>query len=353
VGSQGRQGGDQVSVAKTRAQVPPHAITGVIHARWAGQTLRTAIELGLFDALAGGARGADDLAAALGCPVKGVTLVADALAALGLIDKQDGNYRLSEPAELYLVSTSPLYLGPLLKQHDEVFKSWQDLTAAVRSGKPVRAVESDRAAAEFFPSLAAAIFAYSYTTAAMVADRLNVSALPSGARVLDVAAGSGVWSIPMAEANPGLAVDALDFESVLAETRRFASKYGVADRYRYLSGSWRAIELPEGAYDIVILGYILHGLGQAESGELLAKLRPALKAGGRVIVTEDMPADGRSAPAFPLLFAINMFLYTSDGCVFTLVELDRLLRAAGFSEVYRLELPYYGKESPVVVATRK
>lgn len=337
---------------KQESRVPPLAITAILHANLAAFALRTAVELDVFGPIERGIDSAPQIADEIGANGRGVELLLDALVGLDLINRQAGRYRLSAAASLYLVPSSPLFVGPYLLRHEEMMKVWAGLTEAIRTGKPAEEVNLETTAERFFPALASAIFPINYATAKMVAEKIAAAKLPADARVLDVAAGSGVWSLALAEANPGLTVDALDFPAVLDTTREFTEKYGVANRYRYLAGDWRDAELEAEAYDIVLLGHILHSEGMSESAKLLAKCRRAMKSGSLLVIAEFMPNEERSAPAMPLLFALNMYLLTTAGCVFTPGELERLLRSTGFSEIYRLELPFYGKESPVVVASR-
>lgn len=342
-----------MTVTKQRPAVPPVAVTAILQSSWAVGALRAGIELDVFGAVKNGGTTADDVARMVGADERGTKLLLDALTGLDLLVKKQGCYELTEVAALYLVPSSPLFMGPYVRRHAEMMRVWDRLPECIKRGQPVEQVNKDAEAAEFFPGLAAAIFPLGYATARAVAERLKIAALPAGTCVLDLAAGSGVWSIGMAEANAGLKVDALDFEPVLRVAREFTEHYGVGKQYRFLSGNWRDVSLPEQAYDIVILGHILHSEGAEESAGLLAKCYMSMKPGARLVVAECISNEERTAPAMPLLFALNMYLLTTAGCVFTLGELDRLLRRNGFVEAYQLELPYDGKESAVVVATRR
>jgi len=342
-----------MTVTKRKPAVPPMAITGMLHAFWAIGALRAAVELDVFGPLADGAKTAEQVAQQIGAHSRGVELLLDALVGLELVSRHEGRYRLTDASELYLVPSSPLFLGPYLSLTEELHQKWSSLPAVTKTGKPTAEVNLQQSAEEFFPELASTLFATNYATAQMVADALALDELPVGARVLDVAAGSGVWSIALAEAHRGFKLDMLDFPAVLEVARKFSDKYGVADRCRYLAGNWREVPLDHESYDIVVLGHILHSEGLSASTELLAKCHKSMKKGGLLVIAEFMPNDDRTAPALPLLFALNMYLLTTAGCVFTPGELESMLQATGFEETYRLELPYYGKESPILVATRK
>jgi ubiquinone/menaquinone biosynthesis C-methylase UbiE len=340
--------------APSKPITPPLAILPIVHSTWAHKAVATAVELELFDAVKNGERTADVIASKRKLSAKGVELLLDAAVSLGILEKNDHGYALNEMSELYLVKSSPLYLGDFIGHlQEELGRSWNNLAACVRTGKPAEEVNKVEAAEKFFPALAAAIFPLNYGTAHMVVNKLKLNELKAGARVLDLAAGSGVWTIPIAQTNKGVTIDALDFPPVLEVTKKFASEHGVSERYKYLSGGWQDITLSPETYDAVVLGHILHSEGRTNTDGLLKKIQPAMKPGGQLIIAEFLENEGRTGPAFAALFAINMFLNTTQGCVFTLSELEKLLKSAGFHEVQRLELPFYKDESPIIVATRK
>lgn len=332
--------------------MPPTKITELLEAKWANQVLKTALELNVFSELKNGALSWQDLSCRLALDQRGAKLLLDCLVALEFLAKKDEKYSLTKISELYLVSDSQLFLGKYILAKDDVELNWQQLTKAMRTGEPVCQVNQDSKAEEFFPQLASSIFPLNFTTAQMVADALGANKMPSPVRILDLAAGSAVWSIPFAQANPHVTVDALDFPAVLNVTASFAGKYGVADRYTYLSGNWRNVPLENSVYDLVILGHILHSEGKEMSRQLLAACAGALKSGGRLIIAEFIASEQKTGPSFPCLFALNMFLATTAGCVFSLAELEEMLSQSGFEQVERLELPFWGSQAPVVTAIK-
>jgi ubiquinone/menaquinone biosynthesis C-methylase UbiE len=169
-------------------------------------------------------------------------------------------------------------------------------------------------------------------------------------KVLDVAAGSGVWSIPFAQAHRQTRVEALDFPAVLGVTRKVTENFGVAAQYEDIGGNWRQAKLAPDSYDVIILGHILHSEGAAASRELLTACHKAMKPGGTLLIAEFMPNQERTAPVAALLFAVNMYLLTTSGCVFSFDELSNLCKSAGFKAVYRHQGVEY--DSPVVLASK-
>ena len=76
-------------------------------------------------------------------------------------------------------------------------------------------------------------------------------------RVLDIAAGHGLFGIEVAKQNPQAASSALDWAPVLEVAKANARKAGVGDRYQTLPGSAFDVDYG-GPYDIVLLTNFLH-----------------------------------------------------------------------------------------------
>jgi len=87
---------------------------------------------------------------------------------------------------------------------------WLRLTEVVRTGRPEQGVNEQADGAAYFREFVEDIFPMSYQAACALADELNVAAARAPISVLDVAAGSGVWSIALAQASPQVRVTAVD-----------------------------------------------------------------------------------------------------------------------------------------------
>jgi ubiquinone/menaquinone biosynthesis C-methylase UbiE len=168
-------------------------------------------------------------------------------------------------------------------------------------------------------------------------------------KILDVAAGSGAWSLAFARAIPHARVTTVDFPEMTPITREFAEKFGAAARYDYLEGDLRRMDFGRDRYDLVILGHIIHSEGEKHGKELLAKCRAALRPGGKLLIAEYVPNDARTGPPMPLLFGLNMLLQTEEGNVYTMHEYRAWLKAAGFGKVTTIPVP---PPSTVILATK-
>lgn len=333
-----------MTLVKHKPIVPPVQINEIMYAMWPAQALKAATQNHLFEALDGEAKDAKAVAKELKLDVRGTELLLDAMVSLGFLAKSgspQAKYSIAsndtgEQARTYLNPNSPFYMGPWFQQGEELGKMWRSLPDAVKTGKAVMEVNKDHEAVEIFPKLAEAIFPNSYATAKQVATLLKTDKIKTEWMVLDLAAGSAVWSIPFAEASAKVKVDALDFDAVLKVTKHFTNKFAVQDKYAFISGNWREAHLKENAYDIVILGHILHSEGKEESQKLLKRCFEVMKPHGRLVVAEMIANDERTGPVFPMMFALNIFLATTEGCVFTESELKEMIEEAGFKKPYRL-----------------
>jgi ubiquinone/menaquinone biosynthesis C-methylase UbiE len=154
--------------------------------------------------------------------------------------------------------------------------------------------------------------------------------LTAPGKVLDVAAGHGIFGIVIAQRFQEAQIYALDFPGVLAVAEENATKFGVADRWHAKPGSALEMEL-ESDYDTVLLTNFLHHFGQAECISILKKLRAALLPGGKLLTLEFIPNEDRITPPAAAAFSMTMLLNTPAGDAFTFAELDGMLQAAGFA----------------------
>ena len=339
----------QMTIVKEKINILPVKIIQLLQGHQAIQVLKTAVELNIFDQLASGAQDAQSISSAVKADERSLVMLLDALVSIGVINKQNSSYSLTEDSRIYLVSSSSLYMCRYMQLYEDRQNVWRQLSSIVRTGKPADEVNKAERAEEFFPALAETIFPMNFALAHRVADELKISQLPAKSRILDVAAGAGTWSIPMALANKNLLIDALDFPSTLEVTKKFATNYGVVDQYSYISGNWRDVKWHKNTYDAVLLGHILHSEGEDLSKQLIEQCFTALKPGGILVIAEMIANDDRGGPAQAMLFGINMLLNTSIGCVFSDAELNQMLTQAGFVKTSRMAVPEI-PASPIMIS---
>src|SRR5262249_47371419 len=149
-------------------------------------------------------------------------------------------------------------------------------------------------------------------------------------RVLDVAAGHGMFGISVAQRNPQAKIVALDWEKVLEVAHENAVRAGVQDRYELLAGDATQINYGTG-YDLVLLTNILHHFDAATCVALMQKVRSSLKGNGLVMTLEFVPNEDRVSPPVAATFSFTMLGTTPAGDAYTFAEYDRMFRQAGLN----------------------
>jgi 2-polyprenyl-3-methyl-5-hydroxy-6-metoxy-1,4-benzoquinol methylase len=296
------------------------------------EALRAAIELDLFTHVAAGKHTAAEVAAACGAAPRGVRILADYLTLLGFLSKRGDRYDLTPDAAVFLDRNSPAYLGGaveflLMPQMRECFET---LTAAVRRGGT--AVSDEGTVSHDNPVWVA----FARAMAPLMRPAADLLAGLAGGdrdrplRVLDVAAGHGLFGIAVARQYPRATVTALDWANVLAVAAENAKQAGVADRHRLLPGS--AFEVNWGGpYDVVLLTNFLHHFDVPTCERLAAKAHAALAPGGRALTLEFIPEPDRVSPPTAAAFALTMLATTAHGDAYTFAEYDGLFARAGFA----------------------
>jgi SAM-dependent methyltransferase len=165
-------------------------------------------------------------------------------------------------------------------------------------------------------------------------------------KVLDIAAGHGLFGIEIARQNPQARIVAVDWERVLDVACENACKAGVGERYERLSGSAFDVDYG-GPYDAVLLTNFLHHFDVATCVGLLRKVRAALKPGGVSATLEFVPNEDRISPPMAAGFSLTMLVSTAAGDAYTFRELEAMHRDAGFAQVRAHPVP----QSPHTVVT--
>jgi 2-polyprenyl-3-methyl-5-hydroxy-6-metoxy-1,4-benzoquinol methylase len=307
-------------------QPTPERIFAALSAHERTAALSAAIELDLFTAIGEGATTTDSLARRAGAAERGVRILADYLTVDGFLTKRSGQYGLAPEAAAFLDRRSPMYLGTMSRflGTPAFTRRFERLTEAVRRGGTVEEDHMVIPEQPLWVEFARSMAPLQAPVAGLVAD-----AVGHAERVLDIAAGHGLFGIAVARANPTATVVAQDWESVLAVARENAEKAGVADRFRLLPGS--AFEVDFGAgLDLVLVPNFLHHFDAATCVALLRRVHDALVPGGRVAIVEFVPDESRVAPPIPAAFSLKMLAATPGGDAYTYAELDQMCREAGF-----------------------
>lgn len=312
--------------------------------------LEAAIRNKVFDALDAGPKTVDEVTSATGASERGVRAIMNALVGLELLKKNGGNkYELTPESAAFLVSTKPSFMGGMAAHTSkQLIPNWLHLSDVVASGKPAKAVNQEDAGQAFFQELVSNIFPQSYAPAKALGQHLNFGESGSPVRVLDLAAGSGVWGIAVAQSSPRVQVTAVDWPGVMPVTQKTVARFGLSERYTFVPGDLSSADFGRG-HDLAILGHILHSEGADRSKALLRKTFDALAPGGTIAIQEFLVNADRTGPPMSLLFAVNMLVNTDEGDTWSFEEISGWLKEAGFTNPRLLESP---GPSPLILATK-
>jgi SAM-dependent methyltransferase len=311
--------------------------------------LRTAVELNLFTAI-GERAPATAAAIATHCRAseRGIRILCDYLAILGFLQKAGNTYSLTPSSALFLSKGSPTYVGGAVEflTSPEIVRTFDQLTEAVRSGGANRDESTVVEDHPVWVTFARAMAPLMMPAAQAIAGLVGNSGAPM--RVLDIAAGHGIFGIVVAKQNPRAEVVALDWPRVLDVADENARVFGVANRYRRLEGDAMKVDLGTG-YQVVLVTNFLHHFSPDECTTFLTRVAASLAPGGRVAILEFVPNEDRVTPPAAAGFSLMMLASTPSGDAYTFPELRGFLEAAGFHGV---SLHPVQAGQAVIVATR-
>jgi 2-polyprenyl-3-methyl-5-hydroxy-6-metoxy-1,4-benzoquinol methylase len=295
------------------------------------EALRAAIELDLFTLVAAGQRTATQLASACQASPRGIRILANYLTIIGFLRKHDDQYELTPDSEVFLNRQSPAYVGGALDflLTDELRECFRRLPAAVRRGGT--AVSDEGTVSHDNPiwvAFARAMAPLMQLPARLLSDLIGGDARQP-LRILDVAAGHGLFGITIAERYPQAHITALDWPNVLAVAADNARRAGVAERHALRPGSAFDVDWG-GPYDVVLLTNFLHHFDLPACEQLAAKAYAALAPGGRALTLDFIPEPDRITPPSTAAFALTMLATTAHGDAYTFAEYQQIFSRAGF-----------------------
>ena len=305
--------------------------------------LKTAMELGVFEIIALGHQCADEIAQVASCNTRGMRILLDVLCVKNLLAKSNDRYSLTPTSETYLVRSGRGYCAPIYLAWLQAREKFIDF---VRTGNATLDLTSP-AAEELWVSYAAPdrvrlpelveIVHKRWTDAGMV------SRLVPGAHILDLGCGSGFKSFTLLQMAPDSRVTAIDSPKVLDITREVGDLMGVASRVTFQNGDVD-LELPDEAFDMVLIGNLLHYYDSRSAINILQKMHRTLKPNGlMVLYAKAVDEERKTDPA--LLSMIDISNCAPSGQLFTFTEYRDMLQAAGFRNVNYCE--------PVIISAEK
>jgi ubiquinone/menaquinone biosynthesis C-methylase UbiE len=327
------------SEAKPGNQPSPALLFETVNAYQRTEALKAAIELGLFTAISDKAVTAKEITENIEASERGIRILCDYLVIAGFLTKQGTKYSLTPDSAVFLDKRSPAYMGtvidfmlaPMLADN---FKNLIETVKRVGARDDASTVAPDNPIWVKFARAMAPMMAMPAQVLAPLVD----PGANGNLKILDLAAGHGLYGLAFAKRNPQAEVVAVDWPNVLEVAKENAQEFGVADRFSTKPGSAFDVDYGTG-YDIVLLTNFLHHFDKSTCETLLRKVHSALAPGGRAVTLEFIPNDDRVTPPQAASFSMMMLGSTASGDAYTFAELDKMFQNAGFARSEMHELP--------------
>jgi hypothetical protein len=297
---------------------------------WRGCSLQAAVRLGVFTIIDKGRLSLDEIAEKLNADIRGTELLANALAAMGLLVKDGNFYSNSEAALNFLSNTSARYIGHIILHHHHILDGWAQLHDAVTTGRPVemRSYGEDVERQSFLLGM--------FNLAMGIAPGLaSLVDLTGRRKLLDLGGGPGTYAIHFCKANPDLSAVIYDRPTTEPFALETVEKFGLKDRIDFAGGNFNSDPITGGPYDVAWLSHILHSNSPEECQTLIQKTIMAMEPGGLIMIHEFVLDNTKDSPEFPALFSLNMLVNNEGGRSYSEEELCSMLKNAGARDIGR------------------
>ncbi|MGB6743935.1 MAG: class I SAM-dependent methyltransferase [Terracidiphilus sp.] len=328
------------SGSPAEAPLNPGLVFEMMQAHQRTAALKAAIELDVFRAVGEGPGDVASIARQCAASERGIRILCDFLVISGVLVKEDGHYRHTPTSAAFLDPRSPASLASVAHflGNPAIREPFDHLAEIVRTGRTVMpgdgTVEPENPVwVQFAETMAPMMAPVAGPLSALVLEGSTAQM-----RVLDIAAGHGLFGIEVAKHNPQARITGLDWAPVLQVALKNARKAGVDDRYEMLPGSAFDVEFG-GHYDAVLLTNFLHHFDKPTCVALLKKVRAALKPGGRAATLEFVPNEDRVSPPMSAAFSMTMLASTAAGDAYPLSELTAMYHEGGFTGVTAHPIP--------------
>ena len=284
----------------------------------ASAALSAAADSGLLEAITHRSATVDEYAAALGLDARAAARVLDVLWGLGLAERSGARFEASEALrDLDRTYPGGLSHARMMAGHTNAF---------LRTGVPFLRMDAAPEARDVAYAAAVAFLGEFFSPAA---EELAGKLEGSPERILDVGAGSGVWSLAMASLGDAR-VTGLDLPGVLPAFRARAEALGLGDRVDTVVGDFHSVTPPPATFDRVVLANVLHLERPLRAEALIARMASAVRPGGEIVLVDAFPRGTREADLPLAIYELGLAMRTAHGSVHARESLERWVGAAGF-----------------------
>jgi SAM-dependent methyltransferase len=335
---------NQHNGSATDGVVSPAPIVDLLSGFRAAKFLMAASELGVFEALASAQASIDVLAKRIGLTRRAARICADAMVAVGLIERDGDTYRNSAVAAAYLTGATAVDLRPFIRFSDRFsYPAWTDLARALRHGPARQIAALDPELQTIFSEGVEALNADAAAALAATGDFGDCQ------RMLDIGGGTGSWSIAVVGARPHMTATVVELPQVAAIARERIAERGLAGRIDVVGDDILTADLPAG-HDCALLANVVHVFSPEDNQRLLASVRRVVRPGARLLLADYWTDPTHTEPPIAALMAGEFALNSADGDVYSLAEGREWLAATGWRFVTHDQLA--GAKSAIVAEAR-
>lgn len=333
----------------------PSTILQTAFSFWSSKVLLTAVELGLFTTLGSRRLTGAELGNELRLHPRANPDFFDALVAMKFLDREnDGpqaRYFNTPEGALFLDAASPRYIGGILVMlNARLFKFWNDLPEALRTGRPQNEVKHGQKG--MFEELYSDLPRLEQFMGAMTGlSRINFEAFAEKfdfsqfKTLCDVGGATGLLSIEVAKRHPHLTCTSFDLPVAQPIAKRHIADAGLERRVRTAAGDFFKDQLPKA--DLITMGMILHDWNLEKKMHLIRSAYDALPVGGALVAIEALIDDARRENVQGLLMSLNMLIEFGDAFDYSGADFRRWCGEVGFK---RFEVIHLAGPSSAAVA---
>jgi len=291
--------------------------------------LMTAVELDLLAPCTPGPASAQQVAAEAGTDPRATGVLLDALTGMRLLIKRGDSYRATEFTARHLSSRAPEPLTGMVLQACHQWRRWSQLSEVVRSGEPARREASQHGARAHY------LRAMDEHKGDLRLDSMLPMELGAISTAADLGGGAGTLAVALARAHPQLTVHLVDLPAALQQASRRVPAELWRQRVIPIAADLCSDDPIGGAYDLVVLGAVLHGYGPQTAQQILQRAAAAVAPGGRLVLRELVLEDDGTLPLDAAIFSVSMLINSAAGRAYTYRELAGWMSSAGLVDLQR------------------
>ena len=297
------------------------------------QVLSTAVQLNIFSTLQQRPLTLPELTQNLNCQERGLQKLLAALVAIGYIAEKNGRYQNTPMTEKWFLDGTTLDLYSAVTCWDTFLRElWPHAPEVVQSGERpfdfYNFVGSDPALSHAFQQMMVG------NANIMAPDIVKKVNLPqTGARLLDVGGGHGMFTIYFCEANPTLHTTIIDSAVALETAKQHIAAHQLEDRVTLIADDIWKMDWGQD-YDLILLFNFIHHYDIDTNKALFHKAKASLKPGGQVAILDQLEGNISGAATNALIQLIGFMYYLfADGRTFSKDEVSLILTETGYHDV--------------------